>query len=835
MNAAEDFHSERPGKGALWLMLLCAIIAVGAGIAAFMQAESLGWPAFLLLAGLSVSAIMSLFAITVSRPMTRKDSGDTQLGVLVGRAFDRVPTPSMIMQDGKPVYANPAYHALAEQMGARGISESPPTVDRLFGTRVKSASAIIFRLHHTRHPHEQAEEYIEHLGDSGTLRRYRVRVIGLEGGQLWQVEDVTGDRVDHVEALSLAPVGLCAVDPDGRVLAMNKALLRWIGIKDGKVPATLSEFIKNPDYLLDSPKETGRIIRNDTRLITRKGLVAPAVLAGTWCELENGDPYASIAIYGHANKPEDALSRAEQAAQEKAVAETAPKPAKVYEGAAAVSEEGRSSAPFGVMRVSGGLPGGRIEEANVTAMAMCDGAATVGGRWPSIFDADSGALVFLEADYAPDEQPYEAILKGTPPRPVMIYFRQTGDDYYIYMIDASARKELEDQLVQSQKMQAIGQLAGGVAHDFNNLLQAIRLNTDELLGRHPVGDPSYPELQRINSTVTRAAGLVKKLLAFSRKQTLRTETLDITDTLSDMFVLLRQVMVERVKLDMVHGRGLPFVKADKTQIETVMVNLCVNARDALEEKGGGNITVSTHKADAAELMARGVDHPKAQDFVRIDVTDDGTGISEEVQAKIFEPFFTTKEQGKGTGLGLATVYGIVEQSGGHLTLDSTLGKGTTFSVYLPSTTKAPEAEQPVKESKPARAKPSDLAGQGTILFVEDEESVRVIAAKTLRKRGYTVIEAGDGEEALEHIESGDHKFDLMISDVVMPVMDGPTLLRNAKDKLGDARIVFISGYAEEEFSDILSEHPDLTFLPKPFTLTDLAQRVKQELTGEDED
>jgi two-component system cell cycle sensor histidine kinase/response regulator CckA len=418
-------------------------------------------------------------------------------------------------------------------------------------------------------------------------------------------------------------------------------------------------------------------------------------------------------------------------------------------------------------------------------------------------------------------------LHGEKKCPVNVYFSSpTETGCMAYIVDISARKELEHQLIQSQKMQAIGQLAGGVAHDFNNLLTAIRLNTDDLLGRHPVGDPSYPELQKINQTVARAAGLVRKLLAFSRKQTMRAQTLDVTETLSDLSVLLNQVMVAKVQLDVFHGRDLPSIQADKGQLETVLMNLCVNARDAMVEKGsGGTITLRSAKASDADLEKDGIKTRAEGGYVLITVSDTGTGIDAETQKKIFEPFFTTKEQGKGTGLGLATVYGIVEQSGGHLRVDSTPGVGTTFKVYIPTSTEKDKQVAPARKI-PVVVKPADLSGQGNILFVEDEAAVRTISAKTLRKRGYTVTEAGDGEEAYEILEDATEPFDLMISDVVMPGMDGPTLLKQGRTLLGDARIVFISGYAEEEFSDLLAEEPDVTFLPKPFTLTQLLEKVK---------
>ena len=819
-----DMSDARERRRPPYVMWLCAVIAVGAGIAAAMNAADLGWPAFLLLIGVAITALIAIFGLVIANPLSQgAGKSENAEQALIASALEKIPEPSMITRDGKPVYANAAYMALAGELAAMGLSKAPPTVDRLFGTKVKSASAIIFRLHHTRHEHESAEEFIDSITPGGQMRRYRVRVSGLPQGQLWQVSDVTQSDSSNIEALTNAPVGLFSVTPDGEVLAINAVLRRWLGIKDEIMPELMGEFIENPSSLLDSPQTVGRIVRNDTRLITRKGLVTPAVMTGTWAELDNGDLYASVAIYGHSSSLAARPSSAEKITPAAAGS------------AAMLSGSAKSGAPFGIAGLLGdSIARSSISEFNASMAGMSDGKLQVGDKFSALFETKESAPVFLSADFKPNSTEfYEAELAGRTPRPVHVYFGDENGQMTAYLIDVSARKDLENQLVQSRKMQAVGQLAGGVAHDFNNLLTAIRLNTDELLGRHPVGDPSYPELQKINSTVTRAAGLVKKLLAFSRKQTLRTEVLDVTDILSDMFVLLRQVMAERVKLDMRHGRGLPAIKADSTQIETVMVNLCVNARDALEGKPDGQITISTVEAGGDALSARGIETPHEKRFVRIDVTDNGTGMSKELQEKIFDPFFTTKEQGKGTGLGLATVYGIVEQSGGHLLVDSLLGKGTTFSVYLPATSEKPTAVV-LPSAKAAAAKPSDLAGSGTILFVEDEENVRTIAAKTLRKRGYTVIEAGDGEEAYEILEDGEYDFDLMVSDVVMPAMDGPTLLRKGRKLLGDARIVFISGYAEEEFSEILSEHPDITFLPKPFTLLELAQRVKQELAkGED--
>ena len=825
----------KPRRFLLWI---CAIIAVAAAIIAAMNASTLGWPAFLLLVGLAAISLIAIFALVIGQPVAspNQERDATDLNGLK-YAFDHLPMPSMITLNGRPIYANPAYFDLAKSFGLPTEQSNPPSIDRIFSGSQKTASAILYKLHHTRKKGETAKHILDAIKPDGSTQSMGVHVYGLEEGQLWQIEAEIDPAAAYLPSLSNAPVGLLAVDEFGDVLAMNNVLRRWLGAGANETPRNLDEFLDNAESLKNSPKNPGRIVRNDTRLTTRKGVTTAAIMTAMWQEDENKKPFASIALYGHSSSNRAASegpNAAKMAAAAGSGAALTAAATQALSAKANLSGDTDKSAPFGIARLdSVNLQSATIFEANAALMGMSGGQLQPGDRFASLFKMGADAPKFLSTPNVTPSTPYDAVLTGRDERPVNIYVVPDGAGCIVYFVDISARKDLENQLVQSQKMQAIGQLAGGVAHDFNNLLQAIRLNTDELLGRHPVGDPSYSELQKINQTVARAAGLVKKLLAFSRKQTLRTEVLDVTDTLSDLSILLKQVLVEKVTLDMLHGRGLPNIRADRGQLETALMNLCVNARDALLDQGGGTVTISTKAVGAADLRADDVDEIAQEDYVCISVADNGTGMSEEVQAKIFEPFFSTKEQGKGTGLGLATVYGIIQQSGGHLTVDSKLGVGTTFKIYLPVTTDKPD--EATLSNKKAPSKPSDLAGQGCILFVEDEDSVRVIAAKTLRKRGYTVIEAGDGEAAYELLEEGEHKFDLMISDVVMPGMDGPTLLKKGKALLGDAKIVFISGYAEEEFSEILAEHPDITFLPKPFTLLQLAQRVKLELTPEDED
>ncbi len=430
---------------------------------------------------------------------------------------------------------------------------------------------------------------------------------------------------------------------------------------------------------------------------------------------------------------------------------------------------------------------------------------------------------------ADGKAPLEVRLAADPTHIAHLYLSKSDGRWVAYLVDVSEQKQIELQLAQSQKMQAIGQLAGGVAHDFNNLLTAILMQLDVLATRHPVGDPSYEGLNEIKQTSMRAADLVRKLLAFSRKQTVQREILDIGEMISESEVLLRRLLPEDIKLVTDYGRNLPHVRADRGQLDTAIMNLVVNARDAIRSHGGSRIKIKTGRVSQEEAQKLG--YPSAQgDQALIQVSDDGPGIPPEALDKIFDPFFTTKPVGEGTGLGLATVYGIVKQSDGWISVDSRPGKGAAFRIFLPVHVPVVEvAPPPEPVAKPKRPAARDLSGAGRILFVEDEDAVRGVAAKLLRARGYEVMEAASGEEALELAETHAGEIDLMISDVVMPGMQGPELLKQARGYLGSAPVMFISGYAESEFSDLLEGESNISFLPKPIDIKTLAERVKQEL------
>jgi two-component system cell cycle sensor histidine kinase/response regulator CckA len=395
--------------------------------------------------------------------------------------------------------------------------------------------------------------------------------------------------------------------------------------------------------------------------------------------------------------------------------------------------------------------------------------------------------------------------------------------------DNSEEARLKREIAQATKMQAVGQLAGGVAHDFNNILTAILGNCDLMLMRHTPGDSDYDDIQQIRSNSNRAANLTRQLLAFSRQQTLRPQVLQLPDVVAEVSHLLTRLLGERIRLDVKHGRGLGAVRADPGQLEQVIVNLAVNARDAMlarDPDGGGTLTLQTFAVPAEDVRRMSSDVLPIGDYTAMKVTDTGTGIPAHLLGKIFEPFFTTKEVGKGTGLGLSTVYGIVKQSGGFIFAESQVRKGTTFTMYLP-VHRAQPGEAPVKAK--AREKAGELWGTGTVLIVEDEHMVRAVAERALTRHGYTVLTAENGEAALE-ILAREGRVDLMVSDVVMPTMDGPTTVRAARKMQPDLPILFISGYAEEQLRKSI-DIPNVAFLAKPFSVQQLAETVRDALAA----
>jgi two-component system cell cycle sensor histidine kinase/response regulator CckA len=345
---------------------------------------------------------------------------------------------------------------------------------------------------------------------------------------------------------------------------------------------------------------------------------------------------------------------------------------------------------------------------------------------------------------------------------------------------------------------------------------------------HRPTDPAFQDIMNIKQNANRAAGLVRQLLAFSRQQTLRLERLQLGDVLSELSILLGRLLGENIELKLETSGDLWGVRTDLNQFEQVIINLAVNARDAMPN--GGRLVIRTANVGADAVRAFGQHRVEPGDYVMIEVIDTGTGMSPEVMAKIFEPFFSTKEVGRGTGLGLSTVYGIVRQTGGYIFAESEEGKGTTMRVFLPRAAEAAQGEVDFSRRE-RREPPRDLTGRGTVLLVEDEDAVRSFAARALGQRGYHVLEAATGTEALRLFADHDGDVDLVVSDVVMPEMDGPTLMKRLRSERPDLKIIFISGYAEDAFRKNLSDNEDFMFLQKPFDLKELAAAVKAALQG----
>ena len=391
--------------------------------------------------------------------------------------------------------------------------------------------------------------------------------------------------------------------------------------------------------------------------------------------------------------------------------------------------------------------------------------------------------------------------------------------------DTGEETKLKRQVNQANKMQAVGQLAGGIAHDFNNILTALIGHCDLMLMRHTPGDSDYDDIHQIRHNANRAAGLTRQLLAFSRQQTLRPQVLQLPDVVSEVSNLLKRLLGDQTRLEISHGRALGVVRADPGQLEQVIVNLAVNARDAMPH--GGTITIRTYGVAAAEVRRLGSEVLPVGDYTALSVADTGTGITADDLPKIFEPFFTTKEVGKGTGLGLSTVYGIVKQSGGFIFADSEPGRGTSFVIYLPVFRGEIVRETPER----ARAAPA-LWGTGSILIVEDEDMVRSVAARALERQGYEVHTAANGEDALEMLDGiiAGGGIDLIVSDVMMPTMDGPTMVRAIRARFPEMPILFMSGYAEEQLRRSI-DLDNVAFLPKPFSVQQLAEAARDALAA----
>ena len=649
-------------------------------------------------------------------------------------------------------------------------------------------------------------------------------VAGWAGYVHWRIDDVSHqrevDRTVHEEREKLidftdnAPDGFFSIDEEGRFVFVNATLARWLGEDIGTLlnGALLHSFMETPPkgaaaYDISDKGGTRQVAE-----IVMKGVGGRTFLAAVnQTVVFEDDGRVRTRGVVHDLTAEREMRQALQVSEDRfqKFFEEAPL------GIALVDAKGVLQDCNAALSSMTGLPTEKIEGKILTDIIV-----------PEHRDSAVKAL----AEIGSGEQmpaPMEITLRGEKVVSAQMHARRIkgSDNIVLHFMDLSEQKRLEAQFVQSQKMQAIGQLAGGVAHDFNNLLTAIIGFCDLLLLRHKPSDPSFGDIMQIKQNSNRAANLVRQLLAFSRQQTLRPRVQDVADILTEVSHLLRRLIGANIELDLNHCAEIGLVKVDVGQMEQVLINLAVNARDAME--GGGRLSIGTKTYRNKEQQKCCDDEMPPGEWVVIEVSDTGCGISPENMSRILEPFFTTKDVGQGTGLGLATVYGIIRQTGGYLSIDSTVGVGTTFSIYLPRLSDA-EAKVEAEAYKPEEEKTGDLTGTARILLVEDEDAVRTFSTRALTNKGYQVLGAESGEAALALMEGEDlATIDLMITDVMMPGMDGPTMAKKMRELSPDLKIIFISGYTEDKLKDHMGKN--IFFLPKPFTLKQLAEKVKEAL------
>ncbi len=673
---------------------------------------------------------------------------------------------------------------------------------------------------------DSIELYCEKKDYEGWYHVTAQPVTGHAGFIHWRLDNITdkytADRAVNEEREKLidftdnAPVGFFSLDEHGSFVFANATFARWLGEDLTHIleRATLHR------YLMDPPKNAAPydVVEGGgaTQLveIQMKGAAGRSFRASiNQTIMHESDGSVRTRAVVHDMTSEREMRRALQASEDRFK--------RFYD-----------EAPLGIILVN---KDGLIEDCNSEfARMMGKTIEELENKHFKLLIGDEdreavlSALQHMGEGQSMAESMEVALESNDDNRPVsaQLHARRFSDGgaTVLHFIDITEQKSLEAQFVQSQKMQAVGQLAGGIAHDFNNLLTAIIGFCDLLLLRHKPGDPSFGDLMQVKQNSNRAANLVRQLLAFSRQQTLRQRVHDITDILTELSHLLRRLLGANIELEMVHGSDLGLVKVDEGQMEQVLINLAVNARDAMD--GGGSLKITTENFTNKRAKKVMEEKMPVGHWILIKVIDTGSGISPENMSRILEPFFTTKGVGEGTGLGLATVYGIVRQSGGFLDIDSTVGKGTTFSIYLP---KATETEEDEEEEAPQQAAVTkDLTGTECILLVEDEAAVRTFSQRALANKGYDVLCAEHGQAAFELFEQeGQKHIDLLITDVVMPDMDGPTLAQNIRENNPNMKIIFMSGYTEDKLKDHMDDNT--YFLPKPFTLKALAAKVKEVL------
>ncbi len=837
--------------------LATSVLALAAGGGALVLANY-GAGAPLLLSLLSLLAAFGLFflmAFAAGHIVVRERVAPPDVA---RAALDHAADGLLVTRpDGEPLLVNATMRAL-------GVGEGPLAVgslERIAGPDA-AAQAALFRLHRAAAAGRSAAEEIVVAACSSAgvgfdaaaadTRHLRVstRPLSVPGHErdlvdgrlvLWTATDITRERQreaacradleSRIATFETAPIGILAAGSDASVQRMNDTLAGWLGYSGKALPARLVDLLPQGSEALVADlvrRAAAGPVAIDVDLMSEDGRILPAHLV---CRSRPGDRDGglTIAIWptGHGAAADPAAEAGDREERLARLFEAAPF------GIAVVGADGRIAGPNGAFcRLMLDATGGAGQTAVDVLCRAADietRAAIEAGLRQVLSGRGNATAIDVAVGGSPPATP-GAIDVADRRLARRVYMHPVAEGTAVlYVVDATEHKTLEAKFAQSSKMEAVGKLAGGIAHDFNNMLTAIIGFTDILLGMHRPQDLAYKDLRNIRSSAERAAGLVGKLLAFSRQQTLLKETLQLDEVLTDLALLLKRSVGEKIELKLTSGRDLWLVRADKLQLEQAIVNLAVNARDAMVK--GGKLLIRTRNVGEREVQRLSHLGVAAGEYVLIEVEDTGTGMPPEVLAKIFDPFFTTKGVGKGTGLGLATVYGTVKQTGGYIFADSVVGKGTTFRIYLRR--HVPDADEVSQAQKVAAAqktqKPADLTGTGRVLLVEDEDVVRSFAVRALKSRGFEVLEAASGVEALEVMEKCGGEVDIVVSDVVMPEMDGPALLKALRAKNPDIKIIFVSGYPNEAFKQQLDENETFAFLPKPFSLPQLAAKVKEEL------
>jgi two-component system cell cycle sensor histidine kinase/response regulator CckA len=844
--AAYDRTARAGRGGSVLLVLLVAVLLAFAAAGIVYLGRDRAHPYILFLLGaLATFGVFCLFTLAAGiMRIGQRERGSALLKSAVDSAFDAV---VITEADGRVIYANTVYLDL---IGAAEGDDVRP-IERVFIGDPEISESIYRLLKAAREGKRQQEEVrIAGSGNGANWWRLRVRPLGDEGAEarrtVWSINDITRERERQentfqelqyaIDYLDHAPAGFFSVDGEGAIGYLNATLAEWLDhdlATVGSGGLTLSDIVAGEGAALLAARNAapGDVKTEvlDLDLKMRSGKPLPVRLYHKVAYGADGEPGLSRTLV--LNRARDGVSADLQRAAEvrfmRFFHNTPMAIATVDRGGRIARENPRFANTFGEQLKS--------EARSIfSVVAERDRAALA-------------AAIEKAAEGQTDIAPVEAELAGPGERSadffVLAVEEGDGEAAIVYALETTTQRTLENRINQQQKMESVGQLAGGIAHDFNNVLSAIMMATDFLLNAHKPTDPSFQDIIQIKQNANRAAALVRQLLAFSRKQTLRPQVLDLGEALSDIGMLLKRLLGEKVTFPgVVVGRDLWPVLVDLSQFEQVIVNLAVNARDAMPN--GGTLSIKTNNVSAGEVVKFGHKGLPHADYVMVEVTDTGTGIPEGVIDKVFEPFFSTKEVGKGTGLGLSTVYGIVKQTGGFVYAQSRPGL-TTFRIFLPRHIAGaaqplrhlPNAEAPAisealaAASEAERAAAADLTGQGTILLVEDEEGLRALNARGLASRGYTVLEAGNGVEAIELLDKRGSGVDLVVSDVVMPEMDGPALLKELRRRDPNVKVIFVSGYAEDAFAKSVPEGELPDFLAKPFTLKQLVAAVKETMAS----